>query len=135
MANTQTTASWIALFLGLYILAAVYAELKRPGNWAAMIDEMSKSPSLRLLAGIIAFVLGAAIYLVTPWRPDDWLSVVVTVLGALAVAKGVLLIAASGKTLSAFTKLLSGNTTVIAALDGILGVALILVALNRLGVF
>ena len=135
MANTETTASWIALFLGLYILAAVYAELKRPGTWAAMVEEMSKSPSLRLLAGIIAFVLGAAIYLVTPWRPDDWLSVVVTVLGALAVAKGVLLIAASEKTLGAFTKFLSGKTTVIAAVDGILGVALILVALSRLGVF
>lgn len=135
MASTETTASWIALFLGIYILAAVYAELKRPGNWASIIEEMSRSTSLRLLAGIIAFVLGATIYLVTPWRPDDWLSVVVNFLGALAVAKGVLLIAASEKTLGAFTKFLSGKTTVIAALDGILGLALILVALSRLGVF
>lgn len=135
MANTETTATWIALFLGLYILAAVYAELKRPGNWAGMIEEMSGSPSLRLLAGIIAFTMGVAIYLTTPWRPDDWLSVTVTILGALAVAKGVLLIVASDATLGIWTRLLSGKTTVIAAVDGVLAVALILVALGRLGVF
>ena len=87
-----------------------------------------------MLAGIIAFILGATIYLVTPWRPDDWLSVVVTVLGALAVAKGMLLIMASESTLGAFTKILSGNTRVLAALDGVLGMVLIVVALNRLGV-
>ena len=135
MATNETTATWIALFLGLYILAAVYAELKRPGNWAGMIEEMSGSKSLRLLAGIIAFTMGAAIYLVTPWRPDDWLSVAVTILGALAVAKGVLLIAASDGTLKLFKRVLSGKTTMIAAFDGLIGVALILVALNRLEVF
>lgn len=132
MATAATIPAWIALFLGLYTLAACVAELRTPGGWDSMIAELEKSFLLRLLSGLIALTLGAAIYLVTPWNPADWLSVLISVAGGLAAAKGLLLIAAGDRTVSLYNRFFKGRTGLIAGIDAVVGAAFIFVAISRL---
>ena len=132
MATTATTPAWIALFLGLYILAACVAELRAPGGWAKLVEGLAASPALSFVTGAFTFTLGAVIYLVTPWNPEDWLSIVISVIGGLAVAKGLLLIAAPDRIFALGKRVLGGNITLIAGIDAVLGAALLFVALSRL---
>ena len=83
----------------------------------------------------MAFALGAAIYLVNPWRPDDWLSIAVSVLGGLGIAKG-LLILASGERYLRLTRALLGRAgRAWASLAVLVGLAFVLAALARLPTF
>lgn len=132
MATTATTPAWIALFLGLYILAACVSELRTPGGWAKLVEGLEATPALAFVTGAFTFALGAVIYLVTPWNPDDWLSIVVSVIGGLAVAKGLLFIAAPDRIFALGKRVLGGNTALIAGIDAVLGAALLFVALSRL---
>jgi hypothetical protein len=63
-------SAWIALFLGLYALAAGIGELRSPNSWSTMLKEFERSPALRFVTGLVAaLALGATIYLANPWRP------------------------------------------------------------------
>lgn len=126
------TPAWIALFLGLYILAVCVAELRSPGGWARMLDELEASFTLRFLSGAFALVLGAVIYLVSPWDRTDWLSITIAVIGGLGVAKGLYFILAGERALALARKLLAAGSTVIAGIDALLGAALLFAALSRL---
>ncbi|WBY16450.1 hypothetical protein PF049_12790 [Erythrobacteraceae bacterium WH01K] len=133
MASTADTPAWIALFLGLYMLAACVAELRAPGGWARLLDDFERSPALSFLTGAFTFTLGAAIYLASPWRPGDWLSIFISVIGGLAVAKGLFFLAAPDRVTALGRRVLTGDkTTFIAGLDAVLAAALIFVALSRL---
>lgn len=133
LATAATTPAWIALFLGLYVLAACVAELRSPGGWAKMLESFDASPAQCFLTGVFTFTLGATIYLVTPWSPDDWLSILLSVIGGVAIAKGLFFIAAPDRILSLGQKVLgSGNTGLVAGIAAVLGAALLFVALSRL---
>ena len=132
MANAATTPAWIALFLGLYLLAASVAELRNPGSWLRIADSVEAAPALGFLAGAFTFALGAAIYLVTPWNPGDWLGILVSVIGGLAVAKGLLLIAAPERVHGLGKRLLARKSALVAGSVAVLGAALLFVALSRL---
>lgn len=93
MADPADIPAWIALFVGLYSLGAAIGELRSPGSWAAMLDGFETSEALRFLTGIVVLALGATIYLVNPWRPDDWLAVLVSVMGGLMALEGVVILA------------------------------------------
>ena len=132
MAGSFDTPAWIALFLGLHSLGAGVGELRNPGTWAAMLADFERSPALRFLTGLVCIALGAAIYLASPWRPGDWLSVLISVIGGLTAAEGALILAA-GDRFVAFTRALIGRTgSVGAGLSALLGMAFILIALSRL---
>ena len=94
MATADTLPAWIVMFLGIYAFAAAMGELRMPGTWNGMLADFEQSPGMRFIAGIIALVLGAVVYLVTPWRPDDWLFIAMAGFGGLLVVKGILLLAA-----------------------------------------
>ncbi|WP_284126253.1 hypothetical protein [Parerythrobacter aestuarii] len=132
MATAADTSAWIAFFVGLYVLAACVAELRSPGSWARLVEGLGASPALCFVTGAFTFMLGAAIYLVNPWNPGDWLSVLVTVIGGLAVAKGLFFITAPDRMLGLGRKVLGGKTGLIAGLDALLGAALLFAALSRL---
>ena len=132
MATAETIPAWIALFLGLYVLAACVAELRTPGSWASMIDEFERSPALRFVTGLFTFALGAVIYLVTPWNPADWLSILISVLGGVTLAKGLFFIAAPDRLMGMGRKLMAGSTGLIAGINAVLGAALLFAALSRL---
>src|SRR5690606_27131847 len=97
MAETGEISAWIAFFVGLYALAAAVSELRAPDTWMAMLAEFERGPALRFVTGIVVLAIGAAIYLVNPWIPGDWLSIAVGVIGGLAVAEGLLILAAGDR--------------------------------------
>lgn len=135
MAQTSQISAWIALFLGLYLLAAAVGELRSANGWWMMLKEFERSPALRFLTGVIALVLGATIYLVNPWRPDDWLSIVVSVLGGLAIAEGLLIMAAGERFVHLARALLGRAGGVWAGLTALSGAALTLIGMIRLQPF
>ncbi len=124
--------AWIAFFIGLYSLAAAVGEFREPGTWAAMIEDFGHSAGLRFLTGLLCIVLGAAIYLACPWRPGDWLSIVVNVIGGLCAGEGLLILAAGDRFLALARKLMGRNSKTWAGLSAVLGMAALLAALSRL---
>jgi hypothetical protein len=133
VAEPYDLSAWIALFIGLYALAAAAGELRDGGGWAAMIGELEHSQALRFLTGVLCLFIGGAIYLASPWQPGDWLSVTISVIGGLAVAEGLLLLA-SGERFARFAARLIGKTgEVWAGIAALVGFALTITALLRLG--
>lgn len=132
MAENASIAAWIALFLGLYALAAAAGELRSPNGWWMILKELERSPALRFMTGFLSLALGGTIYLVTPWRPSDWLSVGVSVLGSLHVAQGLLILASGERFLHMARALIGRGGRLWASVAVIGGLALIVVALSRL---
>ena len=135
MAQSGDIPAWIAFFVGLYALAAGVGEIRSPGGWGVMLKDFERSPALRFLTGLVTLSLGAAIYLVNPWRPEDWLSIVVSVIGGIAIAEGLLMLAAGERILNFGRALLGRGGRVWAGFSALLGVAMVLVAMSRLHTF
>ena len=135
MAESATIPAWIALFLGLYALAAAVGELRAPNTWWMMLKEFERSPVLRFVAGLVTLALGATIYLVNPWRPDDWLAVTVSVLGGVAVVEGLLILAAGDRFLQFGRTLIGRAGRAWAGLSAMLGIAAVVAGLSRLQAF
>lgn len=131
MANAADIPAWIALFMGLYALGASIGELRSPGSWAAMLDGFENNEALRFLTGIVVLALGAAIYLVNPWNPDDWLSIVVTVMGGGMVLEGVVILGFGRPFLHFASLMLGAVNRTWALLSGVLGLVLVCVAMLR----
>jgi hypothetical protein len=132
MAATIDLPAWIALFMGLYSLAAAIGEWRQPGFWAAMLADFERTPALRFLTGFVVLFMGGAIYMASPWRPGDWLSVLVTVLGGAMALEGALILAMGDRFLG-FARLLIGRASrAWAAVAALMGIALIAAALIRL---
>lgn len=132
MAENIDIAAWIILFTGLYSLAASIGEWRTPGLWRSMLGDFERQAGLRFISGFFVLSLGAAIYLVNPWRPDDWLSILVTVLGGVMALEGAVILAVGDRFLT-FARLLIGRATRFwAAFSAILGLAMIFIAAARL---
>ena len=132
MAEGADISGWIALFVGLYALAAAAGELRSPNTWWTMLKDLERSPALRFLTGLVTLALGATIYLANPWRPDDWLSIAVSVLGGIAVAEGLLILAAGERFLLFGRVLLGRGGRGWAAFAALFGIAAILLGTMRL---
>ena len=85
--------AWVILAFGIYSFAAGVGELRSPGFWASMIDNIDKNPAVRFLAGIILIAIGAPLYLMGPWSDADWMLVVVKIIGAGMILEGALFLA------------------------------------------
>jgi uncharacterized protein YjeT (DUF2065 family) len=83
MQETLDPTAWTALLLGLYTLFAGIGALRNPGVWRTMIEEVSKSPTLQMMSGLLELVVGAMVYLANPWVPADLLSCAVKAIGGL----------------------------------------------------
>ncbi len=132
MAETADIPAWIALFMGLYALAASIGELRNPGSWAAMLVDFEKRAGLQFLTGIVLLSLGAAIYLVNPWNPQDWLSVLVTVLGGGMALEGIIMLAFGRAYMHLAASLLGAVNRLWALLSTGIGIVLICLALVRM---
>lgn len=132
MADSASIAAWIALFLGFYGLAAAVGEMRSPNGLWTTLKELERSPALRFVVGAISLALGAAIYLVTPWRPGDWLSIVVSVLGGLHVAQGLLILASGERFMHVARAVLGRAGRTWAGFAALGGIALVLAAISRL---
>jgi hypothetical protein len=125
-------SSWIALFLGLALLAVSVAELRSPGGWLKLVEELEASFALRFLTGFFTMMFGAIVYLANPWGRGDWLSMLVTVIGGIGVAKGLLILAAPDRIMGLGRRILGHRSTLVAGIDALLGAALLFAALSRL---
>ena len=132
MADGIDIPAWIALFIGLYSASAALGELRHPGGWVGMVAHFERDLGLRFLTGLVCLGLGAAIYLVSPWRPGDWLAVLVTVIGGGMVVEGALILAFGDNFLAFARRLMGAANRLWAGLSLLLGAALIVVALLRL---
>jgi len=132
MAETPDIPAWIALFLGVYALSAAIGEFTQPGSWAKMMGSFVSNAGLRFLAGVTCIAIGAAVYLVSPWRPDDWLAIVITIMGGGMVAEGALFLAVGERFFTFWRGVLGQTSRGWAAFAGGLGIALIAVSLMRL---
>lgn len=135
MAEGSQVTAWIALFVGLYALAAGVGELRNPNTWWMMLKEFERGPALRFVTGLVTLALGAAIYLVNPWVPSDWLSVAVSVVGGIAVAEGLLILAAGERFLHFGRALIGRGGGLWAGFAVLFGAAAVLAALSRLHTF
>ena len=135
MAEPSQISAWILLFMGLYSLAAAVGELRSPNTWWAMLKDFERSPGLRFLTGLFVLALGAAIYLVNPWVPRDWLSIMVSVLGGLMVAEALLILASGDRFLHLARALIGRAGRAWAGFSALLGMAMIVAALSRLQTF
>lgn len=131
MAEPIDIPAWITLFMGLYALTASIGEWRTPGTWKAMLEDFERSAGLRFITGFFVLSLGAAVYMVNPWRPDDWLSILVTVLGGIMAAEGAVILAMGDRFLGFARALIGRASRAWAAFSAILGVALIAVAALR----
>ena len=132
MAQASDMSAWIALFLGLAMLAVSVAELRSPGGWMKLVEELDASFALRFVTGFFTVMFGAVVYLANPWDRGDWLSVLVTVIGGIGVAKGLLILAAPDRIMGLGRRILGTRSTFIAGIDALLGAGLLFAALSRL---
>jgi len=131
MAESGDIPGWITLFTGLYALAAAIGELRHPGSWAAMLDDFENKEGLRFVTGLFLLALGAAIYLVNPWSPADWLSVLVTVLGGGMALEGLVMLAFGRGYMHLASSIFGAVNRFWALFSAVLGVVLVCVALLR----
>lgn len=137
MGNAGNITGWITFFIGLYALAAGAGEFRRPGFWAQTVREIKASSALQFLTGFFVLVLGAVIYLVNPYNPADWLSILITVMGAWIFIEGFLIFAFGDWFLKFAGKMMGsgrddGAQRIWAGLSVVIGIAAIFVALVRL---
>ena len=128
-------SAWVAMFLGLYALAAGAGEFRAPGGWNAMLLDFERSPGLRYLVGMACVALGAAIYLAVPWVAGDGVAIAVNILGGLAVAEGLLVLAAGDRFLALSRRMLGNAWTAWAGVSMVFGLAAIVAGASRLQSF
>jgi hypothetical protein len=134
MANAITITGWITLFFGLYAIAAGVGEWRRPGFWERMLWEMQRSHALQFMVGFFCLILGAAVYLVNPWRPADWLAILISVLGGWIAVEGLALLAFGERFLGIAGGLMRGNNRIWAALSVLIGLAMAVIGYLRVHV-
>ena len=134
MGSAGDITGWITLFFGLYGLAAGVGELRNPGFWSRMVREIGGSSALQFLTGMITLILGATIYLVNPFDPTDWLSILITVIGGWIVVEGLLILALGDWFMQFSARLMGKGGRAWAAVAILFGFAAIFAALHRLQV-
>ena len=135
MAETSQISAWIALFVGLYALAAGVGELRSPNGWWMMLKEFERGAALRFVTGVVCLAIGATIYLVNPWVPGDWLSIAVSVIGGIHIAEGLLILASGERFLNLARAVLGRAGRLWAGFTVLAGIALIVVGMSRLQAF
>ena len=91
--NTFDATAWSALIAGLYTLFAGIGAQRNPDIWHRMIVEVSASPSLQLVAGLLELLFGTAVYLANPWLPADVLTCIMKSIGGIMMVEALVLIA------------------------------------------
>ena len=74
-----------------------------------MVRDFARNRALQFLTGFVCLAVGAAIYLVNPWNPGDWLSVLITVLGGWMVVEGAIILAIGDKFLGFAARMMQGG--------------------------
>jgi len=98
----------IALGFGLYALAAGAAMVTAPDRGRAIVTDLRDNAGLSFVCGVLVFFIGAVL-LTAHHKTDTPLQTVVTAVAALAVLKGLILVAWGPTYIKRMTPMLSGN--------------------------
>jgi hypothetical protein len=99
----------LAALIGLYFICGGIAILSDRKAMAGMMQSLSDQPVLGYLGGVMAFAIGGTILAVhSLWT--GWLASFVTLVGWVALAEGVLLIAARERFLKIVSKVNLDNS-------------------------
>lgn len=93
----MTTISTLTLAqaMGLYLILVGLSGLAGPHRWDALMAELTASPALQMLMGIMVFGIGVALA-ISHSHLTDPLAIIVTIIGWAALIEGALLIAVPG---------------------------------------
>ncbi|MDX1379634.1 MAG: hypothetical protein R3233_00870 [Xanthomonadales bacterium] len=123
----MNAVEFIALLLGSVYVAVGLGMLVDSERYRGMAEEFFSSPALTYLGGIMAFAAGVTmVYLHHAWTAD-W-RVIVTVIGWLALVKGVLLLVLPSPATRLWTPLLHANARLRAVSVPVIGLGLVLLA-------
>ena len=128
MPDLSLAPAWTALFLGLFALFAGVGELRKPGHWQKLIEEIAASPALQLATGLLELFLGAVIYLANPWASSDWLSSLLSVVGGLMCVEALAVVAFSDVYLAFWVRRFGPLSKLWAWCSILIGLALIVVS-------
>ncbi len=81
--------------LGLYMILIGLSGLAAPQRWRALMDELTASPALQMIMGVMVFVIGVTLAMIHSHLTDP-LAIIVTLVGWAALLEGALLIAVPG---------------------------------------
>lgn len=103
MFDALTLTDYLALMIGLYLLAAGAGLLFEGANYKAMLVEFKDNVALGYITAIMTFVIGVVLVkLHTDW--SGWRAGLVSLFGWAALIEGVLMLAVREKFLSFFTR-------------------------------
>jgi len=119
----------LAKAMGVYMIAAGLSGFIAPDRWRLILDEFRASAALTYISGAFVFALGVAIVMAhNIWT--DPLSIVVSLVGWVALIEGIVLIVMPKPLLDFSGSLLRpGSTKFFAAFSLILGAVLLLAGL------
>ena len=131
MLDHMTMTQVLAALIGLYFLSAGTGLLVERDKISTMFTELSTQPMLGYLGGLIAFAIGGAMVA----AHNDWsglLSGFVSLIGWVALAEGVLMLACRRWFLGLFDRvtLSTGFVTAIGAATLLFGVMLLIAGLR-----
>ena len=92
MIETLSVTQILAVFIGLYMVAAGIGFLTGRGSYATLIDDLRENAALGYVTSVFVFVLGAALVAVHNLWTDP-LAIVVSLVGWGALIEGVLMLA------------------------------------------
>lgn len=118
----------LLVLIGIYELAAGLAGFTGRIDWAPMMDEFERSPTLTFMSGFIVYILGAITILVHHhWT--DLLAIIVSGIGWIVAAEGLLMMVWP-RPLLALSRPLLRNQKMISLIAALFGAALILLGLT-----
>jgi len=129
MPDLSLAPAWTAIFLGLFAFFAGIGELRKPGHWQSLIEQIATTPALQLVTGLLELFLGAVVYLANPWASPDWLSSALSVVGGLMCIEALMVIAFSDVYMAFWVRRFGPLSKLWTACSILIGLALIVVGL------
>ena len=92
MTDALDPVAWSSFLLGLYLLFAGIGALRQPGLWKTAVDEITRSPALQIVCGLLELIVGAVVYLSSPWAPEDLHSCIMKAMGGIMMAEALMVV-------------------------------------------
>jgi hypothetical protein len=118
----------LLVLIGIYELTAGVAGLTGRIDWQAMTDEFVRSPSLSFVTGFMVFAIGG-VMIMNHHHWTDFLAIIVSLVGWIALVEGILMMLAS-KPLLIFFRPLIASQKAVSLFAAAFGIILILLGLT-----
>lgn len=92
MADGFDPVAWSSVLLGLFTLFAGIGALRQPGLWKTAVDEITNSPAIQLVCSLLELMVGAVVYLSSPWDAADIQSCIMKAMGGVMMAEALMVV-------------------------------------------